>query len=361
MPSEVTIAPPEPRPDRRRRDPDIRGQDRAVRQSVLPDRPVVAVRHPAVMIADMTSADRRIAAIATGQLGTFSRAQANDAGLSDRQLRSRVQSGFLVQTGPNSFRVSGAPTSLRTELSSLLLDVRAPVWVTGPTSAALHGFDGYVLRRPFHVLIPAERNVRRAGAVIHRSATIEPLDRTTIDGFPTTSAVRTIIELARHASAEQLIGAIEGALLGGTMSEDLLRRRVSSMKSRGRHGIPALLEVLDRRRIGDGVESWLEREYLRLIREAGLPSPRTQQVLSRTAEHLVRVDCRFPGTNLVVELMGYRFHRSRSQMNRDAARLNALIADGFSPYQFTYDQVVDDPVGVTAMTRQALAAALRAA
>jgi hypothetical protein len=34
----------------------------------------------------MTDAQRRLAAIATGQLGTFSRAQALDAGLSNRQL-----------------------------------------------------------------------------------------------------------------------------------------------------------------------------------------------------------------------------------------------------------------------------------
>jgi hypothetical protein len=48
-------------------------------------------------------------------------------------------------------------------------------------------------------------------------------------------------------------------------------------------------------------------------------------------------------------------------MNRDAARLNALIADGFSPYQFTFDQVTGEPDVVVRTTRQALARSLPAA
>ena len=45
----------------------------------------------------------------------------------------------------------------------------------------------------------------------------------------------------------------------------------------------------------------------------------------------------------VVELLGYRFHRTKQQMARDAERLNALVIDGFTPFQFTYDQVVSQP------------------
>ena len=41
-------------------------------------------------------------------------------------------------------------------------------------------------------------------------------------------------------------------------------------------------------------------------------------------------------------------------MNRDAIRINALVADGFVPYQFTYDQVVNQPEHVVADTDAAL-------
>ena len=84
-----------------------------------------------------------------------------------------------------------------------------------------------------------------------------------------------------------------------------------------------------------------EREFLRLAAGNGLPRPETQQVLSRAGNQVVRVDCRFLGTPVVVELLGHRFHRTKDQIGRDAEQLKALVLDGFGPYQFTYDQVVD--------------------
>jgi very-short-patch-repair endonuclease len=113
--------------------------------------------------------------------------------------------------------------------------------------------------------------------------------------------------------------------------------------------------VLAGHEVTRGGQSWLEREYLRLLADAGLPRPDTQSVLSRAKDRLVRVDCRFPGTQVVVELLGYQFHRSRSQMSHDATRSNALLADGFLPYQFTYAQVVSEQSWVVETTRAALA------
>ena len=137
-------------------------------------------------------------------------------------------------------------------------------------------------------------------------------------------------------------------------SEDLLHRRIALLRSKGRHGIPNLIDVLDGREATRGGHSWLEREYLRLVGEAGLPTPATQVTPSRAGDRLVRVDCRFPDTPVVVELLGYRFHRSKMQMARDAERLNVLLLDGLEPYQFTYDQVVSAPDEVIATSRAAL-------
>ena len=41
----------------------------------------------------------------------------------------------------------------------------------------------------------------------------------------------------------------------------------------------------------------------------------------------------------MIELLGYRFHRTVAQMQADAARMNALQLRGFDVYQFTYDDV----------------------
>lgn len=302
----------------------------------------------------MDTALRRIAAIATGQRGAFTRAQAVDVGLTDRQLRRRVQSGVLDQLGPNSFRFTGRPLTLADELSHLLLDVGEPAHASGPTAAALHGFDGYALRRPFHIVVPRARNSRRVGVRVHTSGVLPLIDRTTVDGIPATSPARTVIDLAREAHPSQLSAALESAIRDGGASEQALHRRIVALRSQGRYGIPTLLDVIDGSEVARGGASWLEREYLRLLAAAGLPMPRTQQVLTRAGDRSVRVDCFFDATNVVVELLGYRFHRTPAQMRRDTERANALLSDGFLPYQFTYQQVVEEQRYVVDVTKSAL-------
>jgi hypothetical protein len=290
----------------------------------------------------MTMNDRRIAAVATGQLGAFSREQAHVAGLSDDQLRRRVQSGILESVGPHAFRSSSAPRTELAALAALVLDVGEPCWVSGPTAAALHGFDGMRLRPPFHLLLTRGRNVRRLGVIVHTTIDLPLIDRAHAAGFAVTSAARTVIELARTESPEVLARCIDSALRDGLCSEDLLHRRLCAVRTRGRYGLPTLLDVLAGHEATRGGHSWLERRFLRLLADAGLPRPQTQRVLTRAGDRLVRVDCHFPGTKVVVELLGYRFHRSKAQLSRDAMRMNALIADGHLPYQFTYAQVVDE-------------------
>lgn len=302
----------------------------------------------------MTTADHRIAATAHGQSGSFTRDQAHEAGLSGRQLRGRVRSGFLEQSGVRTYRSPGMESSVRAEVTSLLLDVGEPCWTSGGTAAALHGFDGFRLRAPFHVTVPRGRAVTRAGHHIHTTAELPLIDRGRIDGLPVTSAARTIIDLARSLDALRLTQALDSAVRDGLLSEDLLHRRIVALRSKGRHGIPKLLEVVRGAEVTRGAHSWLEREFLRLVADAGLPRPLTQQVAARSAGRLVRVDCRFPGTPIVVELLGYRFHRSKLELQREAERYNALLLAGLRPFQFTYDDVVAGANQVIETLRRAL-------
>ncbi len=136
-----------------------------------------------------------------------------------------------------------------------------------------------------------------------------------------------------------------------------MHRRITQLRSSGRYGIPQLLAVIEGSEISRGGHSWLERTFLELCERAVLPRPRTQQVLTKAGDRLVRVDCRFPGTRVVVELLGYRWHRTRAQMSRDTERLNALVLDGFLPIQFTYNQVTLDPGGTVDTVRRTLALA----
>lgn len=274
---------------------------------------------------------------------SFGRATANTTGQPRPGFRSRIQSGI--------------PISQLDSLSELVTDVGGPVWVAGATAAALHEFDGFSLKPPFHLVIPRGRHLQRVGHRIHTSVALDRIDLESQWNLPVITPTRTLIDIASSVNPAQLSAALDGAIRDGQVGESFLHRRIAALRGSGRAGVRSLLTVIEGGEISRGGHSWLEREYLRLLGESGLPRPETQVVVGRRGDRIIRVDCRFPGTPVVIELLGYRFHRTRLQMTTDAARLNQMILQGLIPFQFTYLQVVDEPTYVTTMTRAALSRA----
>ena len=287
----------------------------------------------------MTEEFRRLADDTTGQHGVVTGSQIRDAGITAGQLRRRVQSGILIKSGVHTFR---DPLVDRTRLG----DLRELVLDCGPRNVRLRpdGRGTAPLRRGL-----AASAVPRHGGARPQRATSPPLhphhDRTTVDrprGGRGTAGDVTDANAARRrrfVSAATLTAALDGALRDGLTTEDGAPPSDRRPPIEGRYGIPKLIAVIEGCEASRGGHSWLERRYLELCDAAGLPRPTVQQVLTKAGGHLVRVDCRFPATNVVVELLGYRWHRTKDQMARDAERVNALLIDGYLPMQFTYDQV----------------------
>lgn len=98
-------------------------------------------------------------------------------------------------------------------------------------------------------------------------------------------------------------------------------------------GVGPSREILDRFtfRLTD---SELERRFLPLCVEAGLPLPLTRQRVNG-----FRVDFFWPDLGLVVETDGLRYHRTTAQQARDRLRDQAHTAAGLTPLRFTHAQV----------------------
>lgn len=101
----------------------------------------------------------------------------------------------------------------------------------------------------------------------------------------------------------------------------------------GQRGVKRLRNLLDRGafRLTD---SELERRFLRLAAEAGLPPPLTGQHLNG-----YRVDFHWPDLGLVVETDGLRYHRTPAAQARDRRRDQAHAVAGLTPLRFTHAQV----------------------
>lgn len=264
--------------------------------------------------------------------------------------RSRATSGFHIG-GLHPLRFA----ERLGELGNLLAHIGGPAWACSSTAAALHGFDGFTLQTPFHIAVPRGRNVSRVGHHIHTVTDLALIDRCHVLDLPATSPTRTIVDLARDHDGEQLTRAIDSATRDGGTTDDFLHRRIVALRGKGRAGAPRLLESLRGIEVTRGGHSWLERRFLELMATAGLPPPQTQQVVGRRRQSLIRVDAAFAGTPIVVEVLGYAFHRTVAQMSADAERLTRLVLDGKEPLQFTYVQVTDEPEFVVASVLEGLA------
>lgn len=241
-------------------------------------------------------------------------------------------------------RISGMPPHLFLkslhQLEAVVGSVDGECWVAGHAGAAILGLDGFPLKAPFDLVVPPERRLHRGEHRIHRLRSLTRLDTTTAMGLLCLSATRLLIELAATETPRRLTVALDSALRDGLTSEEFLHRRMVELRSRGRSGLDRLLAVVAGSELSRGGHSYLEREFLEVLGALGLPTPLSQQVVARRAKRLVRVDFRFPGTNVIVEVLGYQWHRTPMQMQVDSERMNRLQLDGFLGLQFTYVDVV---------------------
>jgi hypothetical protein len=186
---------------------------------------------------------------------------------------------------------------------------------------------------------------------MHTTRQLARIDRTTVDGFACTTAARTIIDLAGSCRSDELENAIDSAVRSGHVSVDHLRRRSAALRNSGRKGVGKLDELI----IDSGGTNKLERRFLRLCREAGLPRPSCQVVEKNGAQRIGRVDFDFRPVKLVAEVEGQIGHSSPRQRQNDARRRRKLADAGISLIAFTYQDVFDRSAETAADLMAALA------
>lgn len=203
--------------------------------------------------------------------------------------------------------------------------------------------------------------VRRSGRGDHltdvrvrHSGDLLPRDRQHVDGIVTTTATRTVIDLASATREQDLRRLLDRALREGRTHPDALITRFLALPRRGRPGtsrLRALLEELD----ADValLESDLESMLFTVLRSTGLPMPEPQVevVIDDTT---YRLDLAYPAQRLAIEGDGFAFHSDRESFEQDRERQNALVLAGWTVLRFTWRQVCSRPEWVAEQVRAAL-------
>jgi very-short-patch-repair endonuclease len=288
-------------------------------------------------------------ALAARQHGVISRGQLLGFGLSSAAIGRRLASGHfrslhagVYQIGPLEGRcaiemaavLAAGPEAVLSHRSALSL------WELVPASARL----------PVHVSVLRGRGRRRPGIVFHHVRAPLDADRTTLDGVPITSPLRSLVDAASSLGSRELATALAAAERIGLVTHADLADL--DERYRGRRGMTLLRTLIQAEGDRGFTRSEAEKRCLALLRNAGLPRPHTNVPVGP-----YELDCFWPDANVAVEVDGWAFHRTRSRFENNRRKDNWLRSRGIEVVRLTWRQITGEPLAAAVQVGQALALA----
>lgn len=262
--------------------------------------------------------------------------------------RGRLRGSSYRRLGSGLYRWVGLEETPHLMLCAFAHRLPLGAAFSGWTAAWLLGLDAS-FREPIEVTIPRRFGIaRRAGASVRRSD-LPPSDVVERRGLPTTSALRTVIDLGGRDPLTEGVVAADMALHARLVSVADLQAHVD-IHPRGK-GVARLRRVLDL--IDPESESPMETRLRMLLVLAGLPRPAAQvSIRDEEGRFVARPDLLYRQEGLAIEYDGAN-HRDR--LVADNRRQNALIGAGLRVLRFSAADVYGTPNLVVLQVRRALA------
>jgi very-short-patch-repair endonuclease len=279
-----------------------------------------------------------------------------DAGLSRRAANRLAETGRLHRLSRGVY--SAVPPKRQTRNAHFLAAVLAAgdgAVLSHHSAAALLGIRPSA-RAKIDVTVPGRSRRTIAGVNVHRSTTLTDADTTIVDGIPTTTASRTLLDLAAGLDRRRLEKDLDQAEILELFDLNAIHEQLE--RNPTARGAPNLKALLAQHHPATTVtRSELEERFLALIRRAGLPVPElnTHIVLPDYAP-AIEADFAWRAERLVVELDGHRTHGTRWAFERDRYRDQRLTAAGWRVVRITWRQLTTEGDRIAALIGSMLSA-----
>jgi very-short-patch-repair endonuclease len=294
--------------------------------------------------------DRALSELARRQYGVVSRIQLLHEGWSKEEIDWRIRQGRLHQVHAGVYSVGHRVILRHSRWMAAVLASGPDAVLSHWSAATLWGIrpNG---RSRIDVTVGHRSRSSRA---IHRHVSSVSSDEAAVhEGIPVTSVHRTIFDLAASEDADAVVATIKEAEYLNRWDRlslpDLLERYPGK---RGSRKVRAALARLKQEPPGRK-RSKLEERFVPFLRRHRLPLPRFNDWIVLGAKRY-QVDCRWAGTNRIVELDGWEGHSSRSAFRDDRERDRRLTAAGYTVTRLTWNQLDDEPEAVASDLRSLL-------
>jgi hypothetical protein len=281
----------------------------------------------------LTTVEKVIARLASRAYGVVSRIELLAAGVTADEIRHRLATGALIRAHRGVYRVGHTAPSVEATYLAAVKACGEGAVLSGMAAAHLFGIVRGPAPRP-EVTAAVRRRI--PGVVVRRARRIE---RTRWRGIPVTPLPRVLVDLAARLSLDDLALACHEAGVKHRITPAHVKRILDSQPTApGSRNLRAVLfgEV----RV---LLSKLEKRFVALLEEAGLPLPVTNRPAGTK-----RVDCRWPDHHLTVELDSYTYHASRHAFENDRRREREAYSRGDQFRRYTYGDVFERPEVVLA-------------
>ncbi|HVE98429.1 MAG TPA: type IV toxin-antitoxin system AbiEi family antitoxin domain-containing protein [Mycobacteriales bacterium] len=297
-----------------------------------------------------------------GQRGqVFTRADAHAAGLTDRQISARLRNGTFVALRPGVY----AEPDLEGR-DELVARTTAALLRLGPDAAASHrtaaNLHGLALLGPALSLVDVtrpsapDRTPDALPGVRALRAGLPDRDVTEVAGLRLTTVARTVFDVARTSSFRAgVVSADSAAHIGLITAGDVVDVAARCRRWPGKRRALEVARFLDP--LSESVTESVSRV---VIRDGGLPAPRTQVVLGDADGVIGRVDF-FWDEGVIGEADGLVKYSgdNPTSLVTEKLRQERLEEAGFIVVRWTWWQLFNEPDRVVARIRRALQRAER--
>jgi very-short-patch-repair endonuclease len=281
--------------------------------------------------------------------GVAARFELLDAGVGRRAIEHRVESGRYLRIYEGVYAIGRADLTVYGRRRAIVLACGRRSVLSHRSAAGAWGLrpDGGTM---WNVTVRRASAVRPAAPVrVFRHPTLAEDEVTEVDGVPTTTVARTLLDLAAIVPAHHLRRAVERAEQLEVFDLTAVRQTLAAHpRQPGRRQLVSLLADLHDHG-PERTRSDVEAAFLQLCLDHGLPRPQVNRV-----ENGAEQDFRFPAHRLIVEVDSYTFHRGRRAFANDRARDRDALRRGHRTARFTAVEIASTPIAVAQELRALL-------